>query len=272
MYMGKFSDEEFHEIITELFEREPACADTLLKVVDKVYRNRIRGWCSTHRDVIGCGYEEDILQDIKIKILTHCTTSFFLKKGVDSGVNTNPEEFAKWMNTVVKNTLTDFLNKQTKHAEVFRPIEEDEGITDPVFDNWENTEELQHILSRAFAVVISADSDAHIVLTWIGSFLFIYEYGIKSCHVSKELVQAFETKTLCQMRDVLLRAAQRLPWLALSEHQLGKLNASLRKPFDHTRTCGEVPYREFFMKSGGRSSISNWNNRMNKLVKRAMKS
>lgn len=268
--MRKFSDKAFEDIIAELFE-VPSRADTLLAVIDQVYRKRIQRWCITHNDVIGGGYEEDILQDIKIKILTHCVSSFFLRNGVDGGINTHPDEFAKWMNTVVKNTQKDILESHKRRNNTVRPIGE-KDIPDPIHDDPAAADTQQQILSKAFAVVINADSGAHIVLTWIASFLFIYQYGSESCHVAGDLVEAFEKKTLYEMRDVLLGAARRLPWLILSKHQLRNLNASLQRSFDDTRCCGEVQYREFFMRSGGKSSISNWNNRMNKLVKRAMKS
>ncbi|MGN1307393.1 MAG: hypothetical protein ACI4V3_06970 [Faecousia sp.] len=270
--MRKFSDEAFREIISELFVQKLSCSETLLAVIDEVYRKRIRSWCFTHRDVIDGGYAEDILQVIKIKIITNCTTSFFMKNGTDGGINTNPDEFASWMNTVVKNKLKDILEIHQRRNNTVRPIGDNEEFVDPLYQDSAAVDAQQEILSNAFAVVINADSDAHIVLTWIASSLFIYQYGSESCHVAGDLVEAFEAKTLYEMRDMLLRAAERLPWLTLSRHQLQKLNASLQKNFDGTRCCGEVQYREFFMKSGGKSSISNWRNRMNNLVKRAMKS
>ena len=269
--MRGFSDDEYRQIIEDLFYREPADAELLLAVVDRLYKNRIKSWCYSQPVLAGRGYEEDILQELKIKVLTQSIPFFFLKKGVEFGINDSPEEFAKWLQEVAKNLQTDYLRRQLAVTARTRCMAEWEDFPQNEGPDLAETEEQHIILAKAFKVVLNSDSSAHIVLSWIASFLFIYEYGVKSCHVSKEIVQTFEEKTLNEMRDYLIRSAGRIPWLSLSAKQTCKLDASLKQKYDEKHTFGQMKYSTFFMKSGGKSSISNWNNRMNNLVRRVIK-
>ena len=269
--MRGFSDDEYRQIIENLFYREPADAELLITVVDRLYKNRIKSWCYSQPVLVGRGYEEDILQELKIKVLTQSIPFFFLKKGVEFGINDNPDEFAKWLQEVAKNLQTDYLRRQLAVTARIRGMAEWEDFPQKEGPNLAETEEQQTILAKAFKVVLNSDSSAHIVLSWIASFLLIYEYGMKSCHVSKEIVQAFEEKTLNEMRDYLIQSAGRIPWLSLSAKQTDKLDAALNQKYDEEHTFGQMKYSAFFMKSGGKSSISNWNNRMNNLVRRVIK-
>jgi hypothetical protein len=46
------------------------------------------------------------------------------------------------------------------------------------------------------------------------------------------------------------------------------LQEALDAPYDRQRCYGHVKYREFFMKKGGKATISDWVNRMNSMIKR----
>ena len=269
--MRGFSDAEYRQIIEDLFFRDPASSESLLAVVDKVFSKKIKNWCYSQPELAGRGFEEDILQDLKIKVLTQSIPSFFLRRGHANGINENPDEFAKWLNTVANNLERDYLRRQ--RVVLFRTVEtpDDTGFPQHIDFDRDETEEAQALLASAFHIVLESDSSVYIVLTWIASFLFIYNYGIARCRVSQALKNSFENSTLNEMKDWLLKSASDVPWLSLSPDQIIKLDRALKQKFDGEQTFGQTKYSSFFMKSGGKSSISNWNNRMNNLVRRVIK-
>ena len=72
------------------------------------------------------------------------------------------------------------------------------------------------------------------------------------------------------MRDILVNAAGRLPWLSLSMEQKKRIDRQLALPFDGGKTYGETTYSTFFMKKGGKATISDWVNRMNERIRRVL--
>ncbi len=125
-------------------------------------------------------------------------------------------------------------------------------------------------LAEAFDIVLDSDCKIYKVLTWLAMSLFIIKYDIKRSESSAIVVTAFSDKTLFDMRDVLLKMVQRIDWITINKQQLDKINTALNAEYRGYK-IGQFRYSDFFMKKGGKASISDWVNRMNRLIESRVK-
>lgn len=265
-----FSLEEFHTMTEELLVYEPASFDMLCHIARKTLQPTVRRWCNAESAVAGREFEEDLMQEICIRLIKTCVTSFLLRDGPEGPVNRDPEGFQKWMFTVAKNLKRDLFNEVRKVA--FHTC----GMTSLPEDT--QAEEVPNLdalrlerLSVAFEIVLDADVQVYKTLTWMAQCLFVLEFDITKIQSNEKILETFADQTVGQMRDAVFTAARRYPWIRITPQQAGRIDRALAAPFDEDRPVGAVPYREFFMKKGGKATISDWVNRMNSIIKRVTK-
>ena len=265
-----FSPEEFHKMTEELLVYEPAAFDMLCHIARKTLQPTVRHWCNAEFAVGGREFEEDLMQEICIRLIKTCVTSFLLREGPDGPVNRDPEGFQKWMFTVAKNLKRDLFNDLRKVS--FRTCTME---TLPEDAQTEETPDLADLrleqLSLAFEIVLDADVQVYKTLTWMALCLFVLEFDITKIQSNEKILETFADQTVEQMRDAVFDAARRYPWIRITPQQAGRIDQALASPFDEERSVGAVPYREFFMKKGGKATISDWVNRMNSIIKRVIK-
>ncbi len=260
------SEQEFHTMVEELLYREKAVFTTLCDIATRELRSSIRRWCALDDTLRGKGHEEDILQEVHLRLIK-TTVSHFLLREEDGTVNMDPAGFRAWMFQVAKNITRDFADKLRRVSGNTTGLD---GISDreAAAENM-SLERIQE-LSRAFDIVLDADVQVYKVLTWLAQGVYILSEGVSKIESNGMIVDAFGEKTLFQMRDMLLEAAGRISWLQIHPAQLEKIDEALNKPYDDHRVYGQVQYQEFFMKKGGKATISDWVNRMNSMIKRVM--
>lgn len=269
--MAAFSREEFGIMLDELLVREPASFDMLCRIAEKTLRPSVYRWCGADPSLKGRGFEEDILQEIYIRLIKTCVTGFFLRSGVHGEVNDDPEGFRRWMFRVAENIKRDFSEKVRRIRLRSESFSDGDGrLASDSGPSGESAGERTERLRAAFEVVLSADAQPYKVLTWIAQCLFMAELDVTKIRSNELILENFEQKTLFEMRDMLLRAAESVPWLGLTAAERARLDRALDEPYGDGRVYGSVRYGEFFMKKGGKATISDWMNRMNSLIRRVI--
>ena len=119
--------------------------------------------------------------------------------------------------------------------------------------------------------MLNADVQVYKILTWVAQCLYMLEHNITKIAATTDMVECFSQKTLFEMRDMLFQWAEQIPWLHITQAQRDKIEAQLQVKSSDGKSYGEMCYSAFFMKKGGKATISDWVNRMNHLIHRVVK-
>ena len=263
------SNDDFRVLVEELLGREKISYDMLCHLAERELRPLVWRLCWNEPSLRGRDLENDIMQEINIRLIKTTISHFLLRSDRGGDVNYDPVGFKKWMVTIAVNIKNDYANRERKRD--FKNLPVDENILSLEDKDREITTERIEMLKAAFSVVIASDVQVYKVLTWVAQFIFIIGHDVSKIQSNEMILSAFEEKTLFEMYHMLLKAGNDIPWLSVSDEQKKKIEAALNSPHDETSVFGNVKYKDFFMKKGGKSTISDWVNRMNNLIKRVMK-
>lgn len=268
--MLAFTAEEFNIMLDQLLYNQQVSFDMLIQIAEKTLRSSVKRWCNTDEALAGKGFEEDILQEVYIRLVKTAVSSFFLRNGVDGPVNNDMDGFKNWMFKVAVNIKRDYANQVRKVSAHTYHMEEGEAekllfVSDALSDP---ATEREQLLSKAFAIVLDADVQVYKVLTWMAQSLYIVEQDVTKIQSNGLVVEHFSQKTLFEMRDILFGWTEKVSWLQITADQRAKIEQALVAADGDGNVYGEMRYSEFFMKKGGKATISDWVNRMNHLIKR----
>lgn len=267
----RFTRLEFDTMVQELLYREPISFEMLCRIADKTLRPSVVHWCILEDCLRGRGYEEDIMQEIYLRLMNTTIDYFLLREGIQGAFNDDPDGFEDWMFRVAENLKRDFANRV--RGRDFRTRELDPAAMESLPDaDFEEARERTERLQQAFSIVLSADVSVYKVLTWLAQFVFVLGYDVTKIKSNQLILEAFADKTLFEMYAMILTASKRIPWITVTGQQHERIMTALRKSWDDKVLYGEVKYSRFFMKQNGRvsgkKSISDWVNRINGMIQR----
>ena len=270
--MMRFTRDEFDVMVYELLNKEPISFDMLCQIIEKTLRPSVVNWCKNEACFRGREYENDIMQEIHLRLMKTTVDYFLLRDGVEGSYNDNPEGFEDWIFFVAKNIERDFANKIRNRDFTTEDIDNPTIGEIPSNDYEDDTEENIDRLKQAFSIVLSSNVGIYKVLTWIAQFIFILGLDVSKIKSNELIITAFANKTLCDMYKMILTASDKIPWIVITREQNEKILEALRKKRNGNVSYGETKYKEFFMKHNGevsgKKSISDWMNRMNDMIKR----
>lgn len=268
----RFTVEEFNVMVNELLQKDPVSFDMLCQIAEKTLRPHVENWCKTDDCLRGRQYQDDIMQEIYIRLIKTTVSGFLLRNGVNGEYNNDPEGFNAWMIRVALNLKRDFAGRVRGRDFKAKSVDDVviEGIPYPEHEN-DLQEHIQE-LKRAFSLVISSQVGIYKVLTWLAQFLFMLNQNVTKIKSNELIIEQFQNRSLYDMYDMLLTASKKIPWLEITQEQNRKILIALRKKRDDGVLYGETKYKEFFMKyngaASGKKSISDWMNRMNDMIRR----
>lgn len=265
----EFTAEEFDIMVQELLYQEPLSYAMLCQIAEKCLKKRVYAMCAANEDLRGRKREEDVLQEVYIRLMNTTIYGFLLRQGVDGPVNRDPEGFRAWMGTVAKNIVRDEAKKLRRQDYHNTSLEDLTGtIAQP--GSVQERQENIGILKTAMDIVITSKCAAYKMLTWMGFALFVHHYNIPGHQANRMVVEVFRDLPLSEMYALLRRVGSKAEWMTLTASQEKTIQTALNKRRDAQRIYAEVPYGEFFMKKGGSESVSDWVNRMNTIIRRGL--
>ena len=267
----RFTKEEFDTMVRELLFQKTVSFDMLCHIAEKTLSQTVANWCKTEDCLRGRDYEDDIMQEIYLRLIKTTVPNFLLRSGDINAYNNDPEGFEDWMFAVAKNIKRDVANKV--RGIDFKTVDvEDEVLENLPAEEAEDNDVRIEVLKQSFDQVLSADVKVYKVLTWLAQSLFMLEHDVSKIESNGLIVSAFASKTLDEMYDMLLAWSVRIPWLTITEAQNAKIRGDLRKKESNGVSYGEMQYQAFFMKQdgvpAGKKSISDWMNRLNGRLRR----
>lgn len=269
-----FTKEEFDIMVEELLYREKVSFDMLCKITEKTLKKRVEYLCRTDKYLRGRGYENDILQEIYLRVIKKTVSRFLLKNGVNGEVNNDPDGFKSWLIKLGDNIYRDFSKKVRGYDFRNEDIDGEDVIKIPAGDPPAIPEETVEKLKQSFSIVLSSNSSVYKILTWLALNLIILENNEPKIEANDVLLRIFEEMTLNDMYKVVCVHAEKIPWLEITPEQHAKIRKKLNKKRSVNATYGELRYKEFFMlcagEKSGKKSVSDWMYRMNELIKKKM--
>lgn len=267
----RFTVVEFDTMVNELLYKDPISFDMLCHIAEKTLRPSVVKWCTEKGVLRGRGYEDDIMQEIYLRLMKTTVDCFLLREDVVGPYNNDPGGFEKWMFSVAKNIKRDFANK-VRNVDFKMKDMDDPAIEEIPDDDYDDSEDHVERLKQAFSIVLSSDISIYKVLTWLAQFVFILANNVSKITSNEMVIDVFENKTLYDMYYMILVASQKIPWIVVAKEQNEKILSALRKKRIGDVSYGETKYKDFFMKhdgeSSGKKSISDWVNRINAMIRR----
>lgn len=273
----RFTRAEFDTMVEELLLSTPVSFNMLCVIAEKTLRPYVISLCANDEWLRGRCCEDDIMQEISVKLIKSTVSDFLKHAGAAEPFNDDPEGFGRWMFTVAKRKVIDFSRNVRSKSCNMVDIEAvpPEKLAVDEFSDAEETETHRERLRQALSIVLEADVGVYKVLTWLAQFLFVLGDNKTKIESNKQIIKDFENKTLYEMYAMLLNASQKLPWIVVTPEQRDRLMRALRKKRDGDISYGDTTYRSFFMRYNGeisgRKSISDWVNRMNGTIKQKNK-
>lgn len=268
----RFTKAEFDIMVNELLYNDPISFDMLCRIAEKTLKPSVVNWCKNEDCLCGRGYEDDIMQEIHLRLIKTTVDYFLLRDDIDGPYNDNPEGFEDWMFRVADNLKRDFVNK-IRNKDFKTEDIDDPAVAEISFDdNYDNSDGHIERLKQAFSIVLSSDAGIYKVLTWLAQFVFILDQNVTKIKSNELIIEAFEHRSLYDMYDMILTASKKIPWIVITRGQNERILTALRKKREGAVSYGETEYGVFFMKyngkASGKKSISDWMNRMNDMIKR----
>ncbi len=259
--MNHYSEEEFYKVFHDITDTQHPVFDSLVNLAQETLKSSVKRWCYEDSCLRGGSYEDDVMQEILIRLIKNCVSGFFMR---DGKLNNDPDGFKNWMFTVAKNVKNDFAKKIRRMQ--FIESELDENLSDGTLSPIYVSSEAEERLSTSFRRVIDSDISIYKVLTWIAQMLIIANMNVTKIQSNDILVQHFGFLTLDNMLEMIVAGAKDIPWLSLSDEQLARLRYKLDETTADGVRLGDKTYSDFYMKKGPKATVSDWVNRINNFI------
>lgn len=205
---------------------------------------------------------------------------------IDS-LNREKTEYVKKHPTVSYEKLVEVRKEKENDADV--DDEETPESTD-IYES-EEADGRREGVKECFDIVLDSDNSIYKTLAWLALSLVMINFNQTKIKSTEYVVEKLKDKTLFQMRDFIYAHDKKLCWLDFSKEQKQKIEKALNAPFkenndednEKSSCCtysndpispkkplvfGNVKFGYFFMKKGGKASVSDWVNKINKTIKR----
>lgn len=228
---------------------------------------------------------EDLKQEIELKIFKSIEFGYF-GNGKNGADNLQPENFCRWMYTIARNTLCDYYKITEKRNQMeidlifnndddcfegvnLKPGSYKSGICD-IEQECFLTDETE-LFFESYNEVVHMNAPTYKVLSWMIYGLYIIILEKKAASFVEENCESME---LFEILDHFMRMMT-VYTDALSEnhivHEKKELieewyNLLYKRLSDEEYdglAVGNCVYNTFFMKKGGKASVSDWVNRIN---------
>lgn len=261
----------YFDLVNDICENEYPKYDKLVIFVHNLLSKKVKQWCYNDSILRGGMHDEDVMQEIQIRIIKKCGHYFF--KPNNGKTDKTCEDFKAWCYRVAKNYFITYCVKQKNRKEVELDLsivsDEQDFKSEETYSKQETIAENRKDLRNCFFIVFNLKSSPHIVLTWLSVSLFMIKYDVKKIESTHLIVEKFSELTLYEMLNIIINLTIELEWLQIDKEQIDKQKLMLEKINNDTgKRIGDMKYSEFYMSKGPEMSISDWVNRVNSQIKK----
>ena len=270
-----FTDEEFDKMVKEMLRTQPAVFDTLYTIAYKTVHKWIVAECAGSKVLHGREYEDEIFDDVCIKLFKRTVTDFLLKSGNPEEVNYDPDGFKSWIFAIAKTTFLDTLKRVEREDSKIDVT--DIGDTNVAFNedmnggliHFQVSENTEKIIKNAMDILLCGNRQPFIVMTWVAMCVFILVNNISKIEANHTIVSTFLKKSLYEIYDYLFERSGFDKAFGLSDDLKQKVKNNLNI-IKEGKCIGDMTYGELFGDAEPLVIISKWECRVNKLIKKVM--
>lgn len=264
----------YSDLVADVCARDYPQYDNLVIFVHNFLIGTVKKWCNSSSFLSGASHDEDVMQEIQIKIIKNCESKFF--KPVDGKTDKTCEEFKAWCYVLAKRCFISYYSKQKKYRDDENNFLENadrsdgEIIVEPFpHETHENRENARERIRESFTAVLDLKSSPHIVLTWLSVSLFMVRCDLSKIESTHLLAEKFSEITLFEMFNIVVNLSSECDWLNLDDEQFDRQRGKLEVIHKETGIkTGDMKYSDFYMTKGPEMSISDWINKINKQIKK----
>lgn len=279
--MWEIPEELYNKMLDEIFgENKKPKFDTMAVIVDKLMSPAVARWCRSAFNKRAWEYQDDMLQDILLRVMQTSVTYFFLHGGRETP-NDSAEDFSKWTYTVSLSVRNNFLKKYGKElshrGELGFITDKDSGEEESETDALENVDsgdvndssllEARERLNSVFSSVMSFRSKPYIILTWMGVHLIELIAGMNQREAIDEIDCLYSDRTLKDFYDFVCILSDKRKWIEYSPEAMKQLGTSLGAAAKGDKTFAESVLKCFYMEGGAQRSMCDWINKTNKKIR-----
>ena len=274
-FTGVFTEEEFETILQEVVidgDNSVKFA-TLSLVAERLVRPKVAQWCRSG-GLLKPQHEDDLMQEIHMRLMKNVVVRFVLPSKPTEGMLRNADGFRLWLFSEAKYEKMNFLKKLYKHArntigweEAFPFGEDGRRYLERVEKNAEESD--LPLLKKVFHIAVGLRSRPYKILCWLAIFLCIA--GGRTKIEANDIVDAaFSETTLYEMNRRVFAIAARIRWLEVTDTDEKMLMDALSRSEEDGVCYGERFLKEFYMKKGAKSSLSDWFHRINEQIQKKL--
>lgn len=272
-FTGVFTEAEYEKILREVVidGDNSVKFDTLSLVAERLVRPKVALWCRAG-GLLKPQHEDDLMQDIHLRLMKNVVTRFVFPSKSTEGMLRNADGFRLWMFSEAKYEKMNFLKKLYKHAknaigweEAFPFGEDGRSFMESVEKTAEESD--LPLLKRVFHTALGLRSRPYKILCWLAIFLCIAG-GRTKIEANAIVDGAFGEATLYDMCRRVFAIAARIPWLEVSDGDEKTLMDALSQSEEDEICYGEKFLKDFYMKKGAKSSLSDWFHRINEQIQK----
>ncbi len=263
----ELSNKDFDIILSELFGTDTPCFDTLCARTVEVLRPTVEYWCSSNPILRNKCCEDDIIQDTELKVLKYSITHFFFAGG-KTEPNNDRTQFNKWLFTVAKNVMRDYVQSYSARNHVSLADFEESLADEP--DDIADNDEVCRELTRVVDAVINLRVGIHKILAWLLISLKIINTDGQRSKITDEVVDRFGIAVLFDMYIEVQNEFILHPVIWLATEQKTRIERSLLKDTGIPgKTVGDTTFGSYFGLAEGKYAVSDWIYKINLSVRRS---
>ena len=270
---------EFETMVSEISSKDGTSYNALYRIAEHFLKPYIKKLCYNNAVLRNLNLADDIFHDALVEIIKGCVDKFLYRDGV---LNNDPEGFLKWMYTVARNIVVDCSKKHGAKSYNEMSIVNDEGETVdiPSQSNPLIAIETREMLTECFKAAIHMDCELHIIFAWVLRAIVLSKCDLNTVEVGKKdelienkaneiVVTTFQNLTMSEIYTVIVLESAHLPWMVITESDDREILSKLAQVKNGV-VLGDRVYNSFFMKKGGKATISDWVYRMNQRILKAL--
>ena len=205
------------QIVEDICGNDYPKYENLVIFVHNLLNKKVKSWCYNDSFLRGGMHEEDVMQEIQIRIIKKCEDYFF--KPVDGKTDKTCDEFKAWCYRVAKNYFITYCvkRKNRKEVELKLSIKCDDDFASSDFDSdvelCEKLDENRQELKKCFEIVLDLKSKPHIVLTWLSVSMYMIYTNSSKIEATHVIVEKFSGLTMDEMLRVIIILSARCGWI-----------------------------------------------------------
>ncbi len=264
------TQEQFDKMKYEILECKPSKYDMLCEIAIQYLKPQINSWCASDIYLKGRDEAEDILNNTIIRLMQRVVTNFFSNEYRYAKDGNDVKRFAGWTQRVAFRIYMDYSTKisggKDRSFLSFEDICSEGAGLGGRKDTYDKERTETYLLDIAKNQIMELDVKPYKIIAWLAVYVFMLAYNFTKIEANRYIDNELSKFSLYEAYDFILDVSKKIRWLEFTEEQKNRISDALKEAYDEKRIYADISLEELYMKKGGLKSLSDWWNKMNKMI------